>query len=148
MTFVISSKAVPALERGDAERLLRFVAEAESFGGDHPFEGEFLTQLGGLIRADLITYIEFPDWSPKPEEIGFVSFDRPGDERFDGVIDMEEIHPIQLVEDPLLLHWQEEGFSAVEYSDFYSLRELHRTRVSSLVGALLRAGRSGGLHAA
>ena len=85
MTFVISSEAVSALARGDAERLLRFVADAESFGGDHPFEGEFLTQLGGLISADLITYIEFPDWSPNAEPIGF---DRPGDERFDDVIDM------------------------------------------------------------
>jgi len=121
---------VPALTRGDAERLLRFVAEAESFGGDHPFEGEFLTQLGGLISADMISYIEFPDWSPDPDVIGF---DRPGDERFDGVIDMEEIHPIQLAEDPVLLHWQEEGFSAVKYSDFYSRRELHRTRVYKLL---------------
>jgi DNA-binding CsgD family transcriptional regulator len=121
---------VPALKSGDAERLLRFVAEAQSFGGDHPFEGEFLTQLGGLIRADLIGYIEFPDWSPNPDPI---SFDRPGDERFDGVFDMDEIHPIQLVEDPLLLHWQEGGFSAVKHSDFYSRRELHRTRVYDLL---------------
>jgi hypothetical protein len=44
---------VPALARGDSERLLRFVAEAESFGGDHPFEGEFLTQLGRLVPADV-----------------------------------------------------------------------------------------------
>jgi DNA-binding CsgD family transcriptional regulator len=130
VTYVISSKAVPALTRGDAERLLRFVAEAESFGGDHPFEGEFLTQLGGLISADLISYIEFPDWSPNPDPI---SFDRPGDEQFDDVIDMDEIHPIQLAEDPVLLHWQGEGFSAVKYSDFYSRRELHRTRVYQLL---------------
>ena len=41
-----------ALARGDAERLLRFVAEAESFGGDHPFAGEFLTELGRLVPAD------------------------------------------------------------------------------------------------
>jgi hypothetical protein len=54
VTFVISSKAVSALGRGDAERLLRFVAEAESFGGDHPFEGEFLTRLGRLVQADLV----------------------------------------------------------------------------------------------
>jgi DNA-binding CsgD family transcriptional regulator len=46
---------------------------------------------------------------------------------------MDEIHPIQLVEDPLLLHWQEGGFSAVKHSDFYSRRELHRTRVYDLL---------------
>ena len=40
-----------ALAPGDLERLLHFVAEAESFGGDHPFEGEFLTQLGRLVPA-------------------------------------------------------------------------------------------------
>jgi DNA-binding NarL/FixJ family response regulator len=135
VTFVISSKAVPALERGDAERLLRFVAEAESFGGDHPFEGEFLTQLGRLIRADFIGYIEFPDWARDAEPT--VSFARPEDEllfaELEGVVDMGQIHPIQLEEDPLLLHSQEGGFNAVKYSDFYTRRELHRSRLYHLL---------------
>jgi DNA-binding CsgD family transcriptional regulator len=122
---------VPALARGDAERLLRFVAEAESFGGDHPFEGDFLTQLGGLLRADQIRYIEFPEWSPDAEPS--LCFDRPGDEWVDDVIDMGEIHAIQLVEDPRLLHWQERGFDAVRLSDFHSRRELHRTRLYHLL---------------
>jgi DNA-binding CsgD family transcriptional regulator len=129
VAFAIFFEAVPALARGDAERLLRFVAEAESFGGDHPFEGEFLTQLGALIRADAIRYIEFSDWSPEPEA---TAFDRPGDGPFPDAIDMEEIHPILLLEDPLLLRWQEGSFSALKYSDFYTRRELHRTRLYQL----------------
>ncbi len=44
--------AVPALARGDAERLLRFVGEAESLGGDHPFTGDLLVELGRLVEAD------------------------------------------------------------------------------------------------
>jgi DNA-binding CsgD family transcriptional regulator len=118
---------MPALARGDAGRLLRFVAEAEDFGGDHPFEGEFLTQLGGLVRADLIEYAEFPEWS---EEAGPIHhFLRPGDERFEGVVDMEAIHPIQLAEDPIHLRWQEGSFDTIKRSDFHSRRELHRTRL-------------------
>jgi DNA-binding CsgD family transcriptional regulator len=42
-------KAVPALSASDAERLLRFVAEAESVGGDQPFTPELL----GLLAAAL-----------------------------------------------------------------------------------------------
>ena len=44
--------AVPALARGDAERLLRFVGEAESLGGDQPFTGDLLVELGRLVEAD------------------------------------------------------------------------------------------------
>jgi DNA-binding CsgD family transcriptional regulator len=40
--------AVPVLARGDAERLLRFVGEAESLGGDDPFTGDLLVELGRL----------------------------------------------------------------------------------------------------
>ena len=47
---------MPALARGDAERLLRFVGEAESLGGDEPFTGDLLVELGELVRADWIFY--------------------------------------------------------------------------------------------
>ena len=45
-SFVVSLKAVPDLTRADAERLLDFVAEAETLGGDEPFTGELLVELG------------------------------------------------------------------------------------------------------
>ena len=47
-----------ALARGDAERLLRFVAEAESIGGDQPFTPDLLVELGRLVEADWVTYAE------------------------------------------------------------------------------------------
>ena len=49
---------MPALARGDAERLLRFVGEAESLGGDHPFTGDLLVELGRLVEADWLGYNE------------------------------------------------------------------------------------------
>ena len=47
-----------ALARGDAEQLLRFIAEAESIGGDQPFTPGLLVELGHLVEADWITYSE------------------------------------------------------------------------------------------
>jgi hypothetical protein len=49
---------VTALARGDAERLLRFVADAEELGGDEPFAPSVLEELGKLVRADWVTYCE------------------------------------------------------------------------------------------
>jgi DNA-binding CsgD family transcriptional regulator len=120
---------VPALAPGDAERLLRFVAEAQSFGGDHPFEGEFLTQLGGLVAADWISYVEAAGMTP---DTITVSLDRPGDEVLDSLLDWPAIQPVQEAEDPIL-HYLEGGFDAVKRSDFHSRRELHRTRLYHLM---------------
>jgi hypothetical protein len=43
-----------ALATGEAERLLRFVAEAGEDGGDEPVTPELLTGLGTLARADWV----------------------------------------------------------------------------------------------
>ena len=45
-----------ALGTGDAEQLLRFIAEAESIGGDQPFTPDLLAERGRLIPADDVTY--------------------------------------------------------------------------------------------
>jgi hypothetical protein len=67
---------VPALARGDAERLIRFVGEAESLGGeDHPFSGDLLVELGRLVAADWVTYYEH-DCVPSGR---FVEVGRTGD---------------------------------------------------------------------
>jgi DNA-binding CsgD family transcriptional regulator len=121
---------MPALARGDAERLLRFVAEAESFGGDHPFDGEFLTQLGRLVPADWISYVEAAGMTT---DTITVSLDRPGDEALDSLLDWPAIQPVQDTEDPLILHYREGGFDAVKRSDFHSRRELDRTRLYHLM---------------
>jgi DNA-binding NarL/FixJ family response regulator len=119
---------VPALARGDAERLLRFVAEAESFGDAHdPFAGEFLTQLGRLVPADWIGYSECDCC---PGDCGGFYFARPGDEQFFLDVDWDAIN--RGAEDPVLRHMSQGRFDAVKASDYLTRRELHRTQLYGL----------------
>jgi DNA-binding CsgD family transcriptional regulator len=113
---------VPALARGDAERLLRFVAEAESFGGDHPFSGEFLTQLGRLIPADFVGYTDCPGTGS-----GLVlHLIRPGDEGLYDGFDFAACVPVIKGECPVMQQIHQ-SFAAVKYSNVLSRRELRRT---------------------
>jgi DNA-binding NarL/FixJ family response regulator len=121
---------VPKLARGDSERLLRFVAEAESFGGDHPFAGEFLTQLGRLVRADWITYCEC--WGCAGDGLG-PHLDRPGDEGLNSLFDWPAIKSVRQEEHPVSRHANQGGFSAAKLSDFLTRRELHRSRIYDLM---------------
>jgi DNA-binding CsgD family transcriptional regulator len=86
--------AVPVLARGDAERLLRFVGEAESLGGDDPFTGDLLGELGRLVEADGITDLE-------PDYFGRHLFEvsRTG-EQWDGVV-IEGFIDVELNESPI-----------------------------------------------
>jgi DNA-binding CsgD family transcriptional regulator len=122
---------VPALARGDAERLLRFVAEAESFGGDHPFAGEFLTQLGRLVPADWVGYADcFGCVDNKGP--GF-HFHRPGDEGFYSGVDWPAVMPVIEAESPVRPRVRQGRFDAMRISDFLTRRELHRTSVYHLL---------------
>ena len=47
-----------SLAARDAERVLRFVADAGELGGDDPFAPPFLERLGGLVGADWAGYSE------------------------------------------------------------------------------------------
>ena len=116
-----------ALASGDERRLLRFVAEAESFGGDHPFAGEFLTQLGRLVPADWIGYCDFVESRGDGSGNNFV---RPGDEGVYGSIDWEEALPVVLAERHGF--WRASS-GAVALSDLLTRRELHRTQEYDLV---------------
>jgi hypothetical protein len=49
---------VSALLARDAERVLRFVADAEDIGGDEPFTPEVLGELAAIIPADWTAYQE------------------------------------------------------------------------------------------
>jgi DNA-binding CsgD family transcriptional regulator len=113
---------VPALARGDAERLLGFVAEAESLGGDEPFTGELLDELGRLVPADWVMYNEFDlvrrRWLARVL--------RPGDER--GLkFDDEVMWRVLLEEHPICQRHQDGYFRALKLSDFFTQRELHGT---------------------
>jgi DNA-binding CsgD family transcriptional regulator len=123
-------RAVPALARGDAERLLRFIADTESLGGDHPFAGEFLTQLGRLVPADWVGYADCAgccDDGPGPH------FYRPGDEGIFSGLDWEAVKLVSEAENPVFLHIRQSRSGAVKISDFLTRRELHRTRIYHLV---------------
>jgi DNA-binding CsgD family transcriptional regulator len=50
---------VTALSSGDAERLLRFVADAETTDDNPPFNGDFLVELLKLVPADWAGYAEY-----------------------------------------------------------------------------------------
>jgi DNA-binding CsgD family transcriptional regulator len=122
---------VPALTRGDLERLLRFIAEAGSFGGDHPFAGEFLTQLGRLVPADWVSYAECRgcagDFGPGPH------FQRPGDEGFTRAIDWAAVMPVVEAECPILQRFRRGRFATIKISDFVSRRELYSTPTYNLL---------------
>jgi DNA-binding CsgD family transcriptional regulator len=120
---------VQALAPGDPERLLHFVAEAESFGGDHPFEGEFLTQLGRLVPADWIAYC---DCYGRRRDGHGPHFDRPGDEGFTSGLDRASVKPVVDAESPVFLHIWQGSSDAAKLSDFLTRRELHRTRMYHL----------------
>src|SRR5512133_1007784 len=107
---------MPALARGDEERLLSFVAEAESFGGDHPFSGEFLTQLGRLVPADWVGFDDY--FGCFGDDSGYY-FERPGDEAVYSGIEWAAVIPVVEAECPFLCFRQ--GASAPSRSRTSSL---------------------------
>jgi DNA-binding CsgD family transcriptional regulator len=119
-----------ALARGDEGRLLRFVAEAESFGGGHPFAGEFLTQLGLLIPAEWIGYCDFVESLGDGSGNNFV---RPGDESVYSGIDWNAVGPAVSEEDSISGLFGQRSSGAVKLSDFLTRRELGCTQLYDLV---------------
>jgi DNA-binding CsgD family transcriptional regulator len=120
---------VPALARGDAERLLRFVAGAADYGSrNQPFTPDLLVELGRLVPADLITYLEMEDDRP----VAYVT--RPGesDEELgiaaDELPDIDEIVAMCRAEDSIAARHFAGSTETLMYSDFYSQRQLRRMR--------------------
>ncbi len=116
---------MPALETSDAEQLLRFVAEAESIGGDQPFTPDLLVELGRLVEADWVTYAELD----RVRRRTLRNFGRPDDGDSDLELDDETRWRVLLEEHPACLRQQEEEVGASKVSDFLTQRELHRTWV-------------------
>ena len=117
---------MPALTRRDAERLLRFVAEAESLGGDEPFTGEVLVGLGELVHADWVTYNELD----RVRRRNLLYVTRTGDDDDDGSDDPGPLFWDFVIEaHPVCLRHQQGYTGALKLSDFHTLRELHETRL-------------------
>jgi hypothetical protein len=116
---------VPALATRDAEQLLRFIAEAESIGGDQPFTPDLLAELGRLVPADAVVYSELDRVSRRR----LLKVDWPDDEDDDCEVEHEMLWRVFLEEHPLCLHEQEGHFGAFKLSDFLTQRELHRSWV-------------------
>jgi hypothetical protein len=118
-----ASATLPRVSASDAERLLRFVAGAESIGGDQPFSPELLVELGDLIPADWVSYCEL-DRVRRRVRLLVV---RPGEEE-DDEIGNDVAWRVMLGEHPLCAS-RRGYFGAIKLSDFLTQRELHRTWV-------------------
>ena len=115
---------MPALSASDAERVLGLVAEAESLGGEQPFTGELLAELGRLVHADWVTYNELD----RVRRRSLLAVARPGDSD-DGEVEDEIFWDFVIDAHPVCLRHQQGYFGALKLSDFLTGRELRRTRL-------------------
>ena len=116
--------AVP-LTRRDSERLLGFVADAETISGAQPFTGELLVELGRLIEADWVTYTEVDPVHRR----SLMYLPRPGDED-DETGDIEDEGWELMGEHPICQQWRRDGYSsALRLSDVTTPREWRQSRI-------------------
>jgi DNA-binding CsgD family transcriptional regulator len=130
---------VTALAARDAERVLRFVAEADDLGGDEPFTPELLVELGLLVPADWIGYCE----KDLRHQRVLVLVDRAGDEDTYADIPDDELFP---PETNVILRRRKEGYlGALRLSALLTRREFRTAWGCSDI--LERFGVSDMLHA-
>jgi len=105
--------------------LLRFVAEADSVGGDQPFTPELLVELGGLVQAECATYCELD----RVRRRGLCQVSRQGDG--DNVTaELSRIFwGIVIDEHPVCVRHQQGDFRALKLSDFVTTAQLHNLPV-------------------
>jgi DNA-binding CsgD family transcriptional regulator len=114
------------LTKSDTERVLRFVAEAESLGGNEPFTADLLRELGELVEADWVTYCELD----RVRKRALLNVQRQGD-----TSEPDDDHLFWTVvvdEHPVCVRHQQGYVGALKVSDFLSRRELHATRLYDL----------------
>jgi DNA-binding CsgD family transcriptional regulator len=118
---------VPSLSASDAERLLRFVAEAASVRDDQPFTGDVLAKLGELVEADWVTYCELD----RVRRRFLLGVARTGDTDGD---DVEErvFWEVVVEEHPVCVEHQRGRFQALKLSDFLTQAQLRRSRLYDL----------------
>ena len=117
---------MPTLSSRDAERMLRFVAEAETIGGNDPFTGELLTELGHLIEGDWVAYTEVDHVRRR----SLVYVNRPGDEEDDAdELELEDRDWELMSEHPVCQRWRRDGrFRALRLSDVMTRSEMRKNR--------------------
>jgi DNA-binding CsgD family transcriptional regulator len=115
---------VPVLAARDAERVLRFVAEAEELVDDDPFPPGVLQALGRLVEADGVGYCE----QDRVRKRVRLSVDRPGDDWSEPSVEYWDIAD----EHPVCRRRNAGDFEPLMLSDFLSQRELHRSRIYDL----------------
>jgi DNA-binding CsgD family transcriptional regulator len=119
-------KAVPVLATSDAERLLRFVADAdESLDGAEPFTPELLLELSNLVACDDVSYAELD----RVRHRTLLYVHRPGDqEDLTGDGDDAWVWDV-LQEHPVCRCHADGDFRTLKVSDFLTRRALHRSRL-------------------
>jgi DNA-binding CsgD family transcriptional regulator len=102
--------------------VLRFVADAESLGGDDPFTPAVLAELETLVHADWVTYCEQDRVRRRVRlEVG-VPDDDGADQVDVSYWDIAAGHPV-------CRHHNTGNFGALKLSDFMSLAQLRRSQV-------------------
>jgi DNA-binding CsgD family transcriptional regulator len=115
---------VSALAPRDAERILRFLGDAEELAGDHAFTPEVLERLGELVPADEVTYCEL-DRVRKRDRL---LVQRSGDDGAEPDVPYWEISR----DYPTCRRHDAGEFRALKLSDFLSLRTLRQSRIYAL----------------
>jgi DNA-binding CsgD family transcriptional regulator/PAS domain-containing protein len=113
-----------ALAARDAERLLRFVAEAEDIGAEEAYTPSVLEELGKLVLADWVTYCE---QDRVRQRLRYIA-GRPGDDWGDAAESSVSYWEIA-AEHPICSRHDTGDFRALKLSDFMSLRQLRRSRI-------------------
>lgn len=113
------------LAHRDAERVLRFIADAEELADGHAFTPAVLDELGKLVPADQLAYCELDRVRKRDRYMTH----RPGDEFDDSQVtveywDISAEYPTCRVHDS-------GDFSALKLSDFLTLPQLRKTRLYS-----------------
>jgi DNA-binding CsgD family transcriptional regulator len=104
--------------------MLRFVGEAETIGGNDPFTGELLTELGHLIEGDWVSYTEVDHVRRR----SLVYLQRPGDEE-DDANELEDRDWEMMSEHPVCQRWRRDGrFRALRLSDVTTRSEMRKNR--------------------
>jgi DNA-binding CsgD family transcriptional regulator len=115
---------VPRLSANDAERLLRFVSEAEAVGGDQPFTSDLLVELGRIVEADWVTFCELD----RVRKRVLLNVERTGDSS-EGSVDEGVLWELVIEEHPVCVQYQRGVIDALKLSDFMTLAELRRGRL-------------------